>query len=263
MTGPRVFGLPHLSEDSVAAFADGVLSAAAAARARRHCAECAECSAAVRGQREAAMMLRTARTPTLPAGLLDRLAGLPMSAPLPPPRSGLPTALGADGVPVFIAHSRVCQPPVPSPSSQPELSSQPEPEPPVAMTGHPIPDRSGPARSAAHAGHRRGVLSASILASAAAVVAAGTIGGSTSSFQPTLQQPAAVNFASNLVGSSSGGGVSGSGSTSDSGSTSGLATTPGRQHAAENGAGTSRFDSGAALLIQQAAFTVDRRHPAP
>ncbi len=80
MSGPRVFGLPHLSEDAVAAFADGVLSAAAASRAQRHCAECAECADAVRGQREAAMLLRAAQAPALPSGLLDRLAGLPMSA---------------------------------------------------------------------------------------------------------------------------------------------------------------------------------------
>ena len=104
MTGPRVFGLPHLSEDAVAAFADGVLSAAAASRARRHCAECAECADAVRGQRETALLLRTAPAPALPSGLLDRLAGLPMSAPLPPLRGGLPTVLGADGTAMFLAH---------------------------------------------------------------------------------------------------------------------------------------------------------------
>src|SRR6185437_11345318 len=104
MTGPSVFGLPHLSEDAVAAFADGRLSPSATARARKHCAECAECAEAVRGQREAAMLLRTASAPSLPAGLLDRLAGLPMSAQLPPPLSGLPTTLDSNGVPVFVAY---------------------------------------------------------------------------------------------------------------------------------------------------------------
>src|SRR6201989_3010552 len=102
MTVPRVFKLPHLSEDAVAAFADGVLAQAAAGRAQRHCLECPECADAVRGQREAAMMLRAACAPSLPAGLLDRWAGLPMSAPLPPPRGGLPTTLNSDGVPVFV-----------------------------------------------------------------------------------------------------------------------------------------------------------------
>jgi anti-sigma factor RsiW len=141
MTVPRVFGLPHLSEDAVAAFADGVLSPAATIRAERHCAECAECAAAVRGQREAAMMLRTAATPSMPSGLLDRLAGVPMSTPLPPPMSGLPTVIGDDGVPMFVAHK-----------------SDPEPE------------------SGSGSAFRRGTLPMGLLASAAAVVAAGTLG---------------------------------------------------------------------------------------
>jgi hypothetical protein len=141
MTVPRVFGLPHLSEDAVAAFADGVLSPAAAIRAERHCGECAECAAAVRGQREAAMMLRTAATPSMPSGLLDRLAGVPMSTPLPPPMGGLPTVIGEDGVPMFVAHK-----------------SDPEPE------------------SGSGSAFRRGTLPMGLLASAAAVVAAGTLG---------------------------------------------------------------------------------------
>src|SRR4051812_38394997 len=154
MSGPRVFGLPHLSEDAVAAFADGVLSANAAGRARRHCAECAECAGAVRIQREAAMLLRTAQAPALPSGLLDRLAGLPMSTPLPPPRGGLPTVLGADGTPFFVAHD-----------VHKALSAGVHPE------GGP----SGEAPSRPM--HRRGALPVTVLASAAAVVAAGTFGG--------------------------------------------------------------------------------------
>ncbi len=152
MSSPRVFGLPHLSEDAVAAFADGVLSASAASRATRHCAECAECAGAVRIQREAAMLLRTAQAPALPSGLLDRLAGLPMSTPLPPPCSGLPTVLGADGTPVFVAHD-VHQARLATPGSD-----------------------DGPATEARPA-HRRGALPVTVLASAAAVVAAGTFGG--------------------------------------------------------------------------------------
>src|SRR4051812_43261157 len=104
MTVAGVFGLPHLSEDAVAAFADGVLSGPAAVRARRHCAECLECAEAVRAQRETALLLRAASRPSVPADLLSRLASVPMSAPLPPPRGGLPTVLGADGVPMFVAH---------------------------------------------------------------------------------------------------------------------------------------------------------------
>jgi hypothetical protein len=167
MSSPGVFGLPHLSEDAVAAFADGVLSPSAAARAQRHCRECGECADAVRGQRETAMTLRTAAAPALPSGLLDRLAGLPMSASLPPPRGGLPTAVGADGVPVFITNSAREQP-----AEQPaEPPAEPGP-----------PDRS--AQSSASTGvHRRGVLPMSVLASAAAVVAAGTFGGHVAALQ--------------------------------------------------------------------------------
>lgn len=152
MTVPRVFGLPHLSEDAVAAFADGVLSPAAAVRAERHCAECAECAEAVRIQREAAMMLRSAVAPRLPSGLLDRLAGVPMSAPLPPRMSGLPTVLGDDGVPMFVAHK-----------------STPEPGFNAAM--------------------RRGILPMGMLASAAAVVAAGALGGQIQSSAGSTEPP--------------------------------------------------------------------------
>ena len=180
MTGPSVFGLPHLSEDAVAAFADGVLSSAATARARRHCAECTECAEAVRGQRETAMMLRAAGAPALPAGLLDRLAGLPMSAQLPPPLSGLPTALDSDGVPVFVAYQpgrKVgCRPGRPGPASE-----------------------STSRRSTRPRAHRRVLLPVSILASAAAVVAAGAIGGTVGSIQPAVHQPAAVNLAPGLI----------------------------------------------------------------
>src|SRR6185437_3536357 len=178
MTGPSVFGLPHLSEDAVAAFADGVLSANATARARKHCAECAECAEAVRGQREAAMLLRTASAPSLPAGLLDRLAGLPMSAQLPPPLSGLPTTLDSNGVPVFVAY----QP-------QPRI----DPEPDQGQDGREPTDRSALEPAAARPAHRRVLLPVSILASAAAVVAAGTIGGNVASLQPAVDQPPAVN----------------------------------------------------------------------
>jgi hypothetical protein len=175
MSSPRVFGLPHLSEDAVAAFADGVLSAAAASRAQRHCAECLVCADAVRGQRETAMMLRATQAPALPSGLLDRLAGLPMSAPLPPPRSGLPTVLGADGTAMFVAH---------------DVHRARE-----AAAEHP----EAPGRPA----HRRGALPVTVLASAAAVVAAGTFGGHVSSLAATGDRPpaGAANVAGSLAGS--------------------------------------------------------------
>jgi hypothetical protein len=152
MTLPKVFGLSHLSEDAVAAFADGVLSPAATIRAQRHCDVCEDCADAVHGQREAAMMLRAATAPSAPSGLLDRLAGVPMSAPLPPSRGGLPTVLGDDGVPMFVAYSA-----------------------PSRLTGETQPT------------HRRGFLPMGMLASAAAVVAAGTLGGPVQSLVASSQ----------------------------------------------------------------------------
>jgi hypothetical protein len=182
MTNP-VFGLPHLSEDAVAAFADGVLSAAAASRAQRHCAECAECADAVRVQREAAMMLRAAQAPSLPSGLLDRLAGLPMSATLPPSRGGLPTVLGADGTAMFVAYD------VHKASEASQSRSGEEPEASVQRPARP---------------HHRGALPVAVLASAAAVVAAGAFGGQVSTLAAAADRPAPAG-AANVAGSLTGG----------------------------------------------------------
>ncbi len=87
----------HLSDEAVAAHADGVLRGLPEQRARRHVAECAECATAVRVQREAAFALRAADNPMLPASLLSRLQDVPSSTPLPPP----PSALTPDGAAVF------------------------------------------------------------------------------------------------------------------------------------------------------------------
>jgi anti-sigma factor RsiW len=83
----------HLSDEAVAAFADGVLSGHARERATRHTAACGECAHAVKVQREAAWALRAAPAPCLPNGLLDRLRGVPHTTPI----TTLPTAIGPDG----------------------------------------------------------------------------------------------------------------------------------------------------------------------
>ena len=96
----------HLSDEAVAAAADGVLTRQARDRAARHLAECTECAQAVRVQREAAWALRTAPIPALPTELLDRLrtvAGdgeLPLPGPWPDERSGtyLPIAAPIAGI---------------------------------------------------------------------------------------------------------------------------------------------------------------------
>jgi hypothetical protein len=83
----------HLSDEAVAAFADGVLGGSARERARKHVDECAECRTAVRVQREAALALRAAPTPSLPTDLVSRLRSLPQTTPV----STLPTAIAPDG----------------------------------------------------------------------------------------------------------------------------------------------------------------------
>lgn len=84
----------HLSDEAVAAFADGVLRGHARERAARHIADCAECRTAVKVQREAAVALRAAPAPALPTNLLDKLRTVPMNTPLPTPPH---TVVGPDG----------------------------------------------------------------------------------------------------------------------------------------------------------------------
>ena len=73
----------HLSDEAIAAFADGMLSSGAQARATKHLAECPECAHCVAEQRAAVWALRAAPAPSLPCGLLDRLRELPSTTALP------------------------------------------------------------------------------------------------------------------------------------------------------------------------------------
>ncbi len=93
------FAVPHLSDEAVAAFADGMLGSGARARAARHVSECPECAHAVAVQREAVWALRAAPAPSLPTGLLDRLSALPSTTTLRPN----PVQLAPDGSAVFPA----------------------------------------------------------------------------------------------------------------------------------------------------------------
>lgn len=90
-------GPQHLSDEAVAACADGVLTGHARARAMRHVSECPECAEAVRVQRETAFVLRSAPAPDLPTDLLDRLRGLPAVTPV----RSVPTVLMPDGSTMF------------------------------------------------------------------------------------------------------------------------------------------------------------------
>ena len=87
----------HLSDEAVAAFADGALTGHARERARRHTADCAECNHAVAVQREAVWALRAAPAPALPSGLLDRLRDVPVSTPI----RTVPTTVSSDGSAMF------------------------------------------------------------------------------------------------------------------------------------------------------------------
>jgi hypothetical protein len=87
----------HLSDEAVAAFADGVLSGHARERAARHVNACGECRQAVKVQREAVFALRAAGAPELPSALRDRLRTVPMTTPI----TVLPTTIAADGTPMF------------------------------------------------------------------------------------------------------------------------------------------------------------------
>jgi anti-sigma factor RsiW len=89
----------HLSDEAIAAFADGVLLGHARDRAARHAAQCAECTHAVAVQREAVWALRAAPAPPLPTGLLDRLRSVPATTPI----NSTPTAIAPDGSAVFAA----------------------------------------------------------------------------------------------------------------------------------------------------------------
>jgi anti-sigma factor RsiW len=90
----------HLSDEAVAAFADGVLSSGPRARAERHLASCAECSYSVAEQRAAVWALRAAPAPSLPGGLLDRLRDLPSTTALP----SSTVVLAPDGSAAFPAY---------------------------------------------------------------------------------------------------------------------------------------------------------------
>jgi anti-sigma factor RsiW len=88
-----ILSTQHLSDEAVAACADGVLGATATGRALRHLATCPECAQAVAAQREAVDALRTAPLPSLPTGLLDRLRAVPVTTSLSQPD----VAIGPDG----------------------------------------------------------------------------------------------------------------------------------------------------------------------
>lgn len=160
----------HLSDEAIAAFADGVLRGHAQQRARRHTVECEECARAVRVQREAVLALRMAPAPPLPTDLLDRLRSVPITTPISAPT--LPAALDSEGSALFASFGSL----------------------PAAAIVPPKPHRrrrgGGPAALTVAAVAAAGVLAASSAAGA-------TAGGQLGTARPSVHQsPARVAPAS-------------------------------------------------------------------
>jgi anti-sigma factor RsiW len=165
----------HLSDEAVAAFADGVLSGHARDRAGRHTAGCPECARAVREQREAVLALRAAPAPALPVGLLERLRSVPSTTPI----SGIPATVTSDGSAMFATFGSMAAlvPHQPFPSSvQPSSPAAPHRSP---LRGR----RSGPM-----------VLTAASLAAAGvlAVASSASVSSATPAQQPVHAAPVHV-----------------------------------------------------------------------
>jgi anti-sigma factor RsiW len=153
--------LSHLSDEAVAAFADGVLSDTARQRAQSHMAGCTECSDAVYGQRAARAALRSALRPRLPDGLFERLRELPITAELPFIKC--PAALSAEGQPLFATAGRV----EPVPTEKPPVRPVDTFPTPVTSDRHTL--------LAAEAAHRRASARVGLGATAMAVLAVGVL----------------------------------------------------------------------------------------
>jgi hypothetical protein len=108
----------HLSDEAVAAFADGVLTGHARDRATSHTASCPECGYAVAVQREAVWALRTAPPPALPVSLLARLREVPSTTPI----NVVPTVFAADGSAMFSTFSSMASAAVVAPPTPPRTS---------------------------------------------------------------------------------------------------------------------------------------------
>lgn len=163
----------HLSDEAIAAYADGVLGPGARDRAARHVATCAECAHDVRRQDEARAALRAATAPTAPMALLQRLRDLPMTAPLSGPPNLRTVVIGDGGAPMFAAYGTVVgEPQGPAPAEQAGQPQIPE----MPMVGEPAPQRHPMSLDRGRARLRMGGRSLA-LAGATTVLAVGLVGG--------------------------------------------------------------------------------------
>ncbi|MQA10441.1 MAG: hypothetical protein GEU98_18180 [Pseudonocardiaceae bacterium] len=97
MSDHRGWHLPesHLLPDAIVAFVDGELSPSAQDRASAHVASCPSCAADVRAQRQASGAVRSAKAPSVSAGLLANLRAIPQHVDVPSSPDGL--AMSGDG----------------------------------------------------------------------------------------------------------------------------------------------------------------------
>ena len=171
------FPVQHLSDEAVAAYADGVLGRTARMRAERHLAECPECAYAVSIQREAVFALRGAPLPALPSGLLDRLRAVPATTTLTSP----PLALSPDGSAAFPAHG----------------TSVPDRDDAATMSAHPMGLTPSIAPRSRRSARFSSVGMATVVAVAAvAVLAAGLRASEGTSTTPAGPAPAEVDLQS-------------------------------------------------------------------
>jgi anti-sigma factor RsiW len=179
----------HLSDEAIAAFADGVLSGHARERASRHAGKCPECAHAVAVQREAAWALRAAPAPCLPSGLLDRLRSVPATTPI----EHIPSALDRDGSAMFAAFGTMMMSAAALAPSRPAAGPT-EPIPPATMT---------PAVPALRARRIRPIAMTAAAVATAGVLAVGS-GATASGSQPGPARPrtgGTVDFVQPLGGS--------------------------------------------------------------
>jgi anti-sigma factor RsiW len=172
----------HLSDEAVAAYADGVLGPTARARAQRHVTSCPECAYSVAVQREAVFALRDATVPALPSGLLDRLRAVPTTTALASP----PIALSPDGSAAFAAYGTSIAPSGPPPVSRVDA---------VAGPSHPVgltPSIAPPPRRYSRLGSvgMATVVAAAAIATLTAGMRMSEGGAGTGPVGPTGNQPA-------------------------------------------------------------------------
>jgi anti-sigma factor RsiW len=187
----------HLSDEAIAAFADGVLSGHARERASRHAGKCPECAHAVAVQREAAWALRAAPAPCLPSGLLDRLRSVPATTPI----EHIPSALGRDGSAMFAAFGTMMMSAAALAPSQPAAAA---PVTPAAGPSDPMPPATmTPAVPALRARRIRPIAMTAAAVATAGVLAVGS-GATASGSQPGPARPrtgGTVDFIQPLGGS--------------------------------------------------------------